>query len=187
MPSGRLSLLDVHVDVGVCLQARPLGAIALGVGHGDAEREVFILHAMQIGEETLRIIGAMCGVGALGRLMERVERIMGEIALRAARGFADEPHRFQFREKIGRGLADMRHAVDGLAGRALPGGHQQTVFGRMSEVIGDADGVDAGSEQRLVGDARNRCSVNEHARPIGAQRLAIIGGGHQHGSLSLVL
>ena len=57
-------LLDVHVDVGIGLLARALGAVALGVGHGDAERQVLVLDLMQVGEEALVIVGAAVVVGS---------------------------------------------------------------------------------------------------------------------------
>ncbi len=147
------ALFHVHVDVRVVLLARMFGAVALGVGHGDAEREVLVLHAMQIAEEALVIVGAVRVVAAFRRLQDPVQRVMREIALRAARFLADEPHRLELVEKIGRALVDMQHAVDGLARRTLPRQHQRLVLGAMREIIGDADAGNARREQRLVGDA----------------------------------
>ena len=48
------ALLDVDVDVRVRLLSRALGAVALGVRHGDAERQVPVLHVVQVVQETLR-------------------------------------------------------------------------------------------------------------------------------------
>ena len=174
-------LLHVHVDVGVCLLARVFRAVAFRVGHGDAECQVLVLHAVQIGEEALVIIRAERVIAAFRRLKNAVQRVMREITLRAAAFLADEPHRLELIEKIGRALVDMQHAVDDLAGRALPRHHQRLVLRLVREIVGDADAGNAGRQQRLVGDAVDASAIDEDARRVAAQRLAVIGGIHEHG------
>ena len=78
----RSALDDAHVSLGHLLLVRALGAVALGVGHRDAERQVLILDLMQVGDETLMIVGALVGIDAVRRLPNRIERIVREIALR---------------------------------------------------------------------------------------------------------
>ena len=92
-------------------------------------------------------------VAAFRRLKNAVQRVMREIALRAAAFLADEPHRLELVEQIGRALVDMQHAVDDLARRALPRRHQRLVLRLVREIVGDADAGNAGRQQRLVGDA----------------------------------
>ena len=75
---------DAHIGVGHGLFVRPLRAVALGVGHGDAERQVGVLHLMQVGEEARAVAGALIGVDAMRRLPDGVEGVVGEVALRAA-------------------------------------------------------------------------------------------------------
>jgi hypothetical protein len=55
------------------------------------------------------------------------------------------------------------------------------VLGLVGEIIGDADAGNARREQGLVGDTADPAAINEDARLIAAQRLAIIGGVHEHG------
>ena len=78
---------------------------------------------------------------------------MGEIALGAAAVPADEPHRLELGEQVGGRLVDMQHAIDRRARRALARGHQRGMCRVEREVVGDADGVDAGRQQRLIGHA----------------------------------
>jgi len=175
------ALLDVHIDVAVLLLAGPERAVALRVCHGDAEREVLALDLMEIVQKALAVVRCIRIVGATGRLINAVQRIVREIALRAARRLADEAHGFEFGEKIGGVLADMNHAIDGLARCRLRRRHQLSMRLDMREVVGDADARDARREQRLVGDAVDLPSFDEDARAICPQRFPIIGGVHQHG------
>jgi hypothetical protein len=127
------------------------------------------------------ILAATGVVAAFRRLQDSVQRIMREIALRTAAFLADESHRLELVEEIHRALVDMLHAVDNFARRRLPRGHQRLVLWAMREIVGNADAGNAGREQRLVGDALDFAPVDEDPRRIAAQRLAVIGGIHQHG------
>jgi hypothetical protein len=113
------ALLDVHVYVGVGLLAGALRAITLDIRHRDTECQVAILHVVQIGEETLMVVGAMIAVDALGRLEDAIERIVGEISLRTARHFAHQSDRLELIEEVSRGFVYVEHAVDSLSARAL--------------------------------------------------------------------
>ncbi len=174
-------LLDMHISIAVGLKAGAFRAVALGIRHGDAKGEVLVLHLVQIGQKPLRIIRAVVGVQSVGRLINPVQRVMGKIALGAAGDLADQPHRIELFQQIIRALVDMQHAVDDLARRALQRQHQGLMFRRMGEIIGHAHRIDTGKQQRLIRHAFHARTIDEHARGIAAQRLAVIGGGHQHG------
>ena len=66
--------VDVAVDVG--LLVRPLAAVALGVGHGDAERQVLVLEVVQVGGEALAVVAC--------RVVVDPRRRPGAIALNAS-------------------------------------------------------------------------------------------------------
>ena len=117
------ALRHMHVDVGIDLLTRPLRTIAFGVGHRDAERQIFVLHAVEVIQETRVIVGAMRIVGAPGRLENTVQRIMRQITLGAAGLAAHEPHSLELAQEIVRRFVDVQHAVDGLAARALSRRH----------------------------------------------------------------
>ncbi len=113
----RLDDVDVAVDVG--LLVRPLAAVALGVGHGDADAEVLVLEVVQVGGEALAVARALVGVDPRGRLGQGAERVVGEVALRAAGLLAEDAHRLELVEQVGAALVDVQHPVDGLAARRL--------------------------------------------------------------------
>jgi hypothetical protein len=176
------ALGDMDVGVGILLLARPLGAVALGVRHGDPEREILVLDPLQIRQEPLMIIGAVRGIGRLRRLEAGIERIVVEIALRAAAAAAQQPHRLELVEQVGRACVDRQHARH-RAAAASARFQQRRVVGIPGKIIAHTDRGDAGGEPRVVGDAFDRMPVDEHPRRIAAQRPAIIGGRHEHGSL----
>jgi hypothetical protein len=118
----------------------------------------------------------------LRRLEQAVERVVSQIALRAADGLADQADCLELEQQVLRGFVDMEHAVHRLARRALPRRHDRHVLRSEREVVGDADAGDARSEQRLVGDAFHRVSVHEDPRPVGAKGFPEVGTRHQHGA-----
>jgi hypothetical protein len=132
---------------------------------------------VHIGEKALVVLGAVRGIGSPRRLEERVEGIVREIALGAAAMFAQEADRLELVEQVGARLADMHHAIDGLAARPLARQHQDPVLGGKSEIIGEPDRGDAGGKRRRVDHRFDRLSVDEDARLVATQRLAIFGGG----------
>ncbi len=58
----------------------------------------------------------------------------------------------------------MQEAVHLRASRVLGCARECSVFRLQCVVVGDADGVDAGREFRIVGDALHRAAVDEHPR-----------------------
>jgi hypothetical protein len=176
----RTALLDVHVDVRIDLLAGSLRAVALRIRHRYAERKVAVLNVVEIAEKALAVVGAVTIIGQLGRLEEAVQRVVRQVALRAARRPADRTYCLQLVEQVGRILVDVQHAVDGLARRALSRRHDRHVFPPVSEVVGHADTGHAGVEERFVRHALDGVAVHEHPRLVGAQRIAIVGGCHQH-------
>jgi len=103
----RPPLLDVQVDVRVDLLARPLGAVALRVGHRDAQRKVAVLNVVEIAEKALAVVGAMMIVGQLGGLEQTVQRVVRQITLRAAGRPADQTYCLQLVEQVRRILVDV--------------------------------------------------------------------------------
>jgi len=176
--------VDVGVDVG--LLVRPLAAVALGVGHRDADREVAVLGVVEPRREALGIARAVVGVDARGRLHDRTERVVREVALAATGLLAEHADRLELVEQVAARAVDVDHAVHGLAARRLLGEHDRRKLFAQREVVADADGVDAGRELRRVGNALDALAVDEHARREAAQRLAILAGAHQHRSLPKV-
>ena len=176
-------LLDVDIGVAVFLLAGALRAVALGVRHGDAERQVAILRVVHIGEEALVIVGPVHVVGEPCRLEDAAESVMGEVALGASGYLAGEPHRFEFGEKVGGIPVDVHHAVHDPAGSMLARGHHLGVLGDVGEVVGDADGIDARPEDGRIRHAFDALAFDKDTRLVGAKRLAIVGGGHQHGAI----
>ena len=126
------------------------------------------------------ILGAVGSVGARGRLIEPVQRVMREIALGAAALAAQQAHGFELRKQIVARSVDMQHPVHDAPGGVLPRRHQRGGLGGEGGVVGEPDRGDPGCEQRLVGDALHRSPVHEHARPEAAERFPVIRGGHQH-------
>jgi hypothetical protein len=129
------------------LLAGTLGSVAFGVGHRDAEREILILDFVKIREEALAVVGAVTIVRQPRRLIDAVQGIVREIALSASRRLADQAHGLELEEQVLRGLVDVQHPVDGLAGRALPCRHDRHVLLAKSEIVGHPHAGDAGREQ----------------------------------------
>ena len=118
---------DMHVRIAHGLGMGAERAVALAVGHGDAEGEVLRLHAVEVRDEAL-MQGASCLlIDAPGRLMDRVEPVLSQIALGAAGVLADEAHRLQLVELIGGRAIDVEEAVDLGAGAFL---HRRTIVCR---------------------------------------------------------
>jgi hypothetical protein len=77
----------------------------------------------------------------------------------------------------------VQHAVDRLAARALHCQHQWRKLFAMGEVVGHAEGVDAGPQGGRVGDAGDAFTVDEDARLVTAQGFRVFGGSHWHGRI----
>ena len=170
----------MHVDIRVDLTARPHGAVALGVGHGNAEREVFVLHAVEVGEQPLVIVGAVPIIGTPGRLEQSIERVVREIALRAAGLATHQAHRFQLVQQVGARLVDVRKRFTVLPVVPWRAVISSAVLIPAGEVVGDPDRREARRECRLVRHAVDRSAIDEHARSVAPKRLPVVCGGHQH-------
>ena len=153
----------MHIGVGVGLLVRLFLPLTFGVGHGDGVVLAGSLGLDHKRAKALKILGAKLGIAALGRLIEAVEGIVHQIALRTAAFPAHQPHRFKLAQQVVRGAVDLCHAVHGAPGFFFDGQHQRRQFGIGGHVVGHADGVDARQQRRLVGDAVDASPVDEHA------------------------
>ena len=126
-------------------------------------------------------------IGALRGLVRRVQRVMREVALGATGFPAEQAHRVGLGQQVIRAAIHMQHAVGDTAGALLRRHHALLVFRPQGEVIGDAQRVEAGRQERLIGHALHLLAIDEDARRKGAERVALGFGGDQHGSVSSVL
>jgi hypothetical protein len=111
--SRRLAIDDVHVGVGIGLLMGTQRAVALGVGHRDAERQIPLLHVGEVGREACPMFVAAAGVVDPGAdLMDRVQRVVRQVALRAAGLLAQDAHCFQLVQQIAGRFVDVQHAID---------------------------------------------------------------------------
>ena len=178
----RVALHHVHVGVGVGLLVRAPAAVALGVGHRHAQRQVLVLHAVQVGEEALGVLArALRVVDARRHLADGVERVVRQVALRAARLLAHEPHGLELVQQVARARVDVHHAVHALAAGVLHRRHERRGLRLERVVVGERDGVDARLQLRIVGHRLDAAAVDEHARRQPPQRLAVVIAGHQGG------
>jgi hypothetical protein len=161
---------------------RLLAAVTLGIGHRDAEREVLVLHPCQVGGEAGAMLGGASGiVDARADLGQPVQRVVGQVALRAAGLLAQQAHRLEFVEQVAGRLVDVQHAVDHLAAAGLGGECHGCELRVAREVIGVGQRVDAGCERGLVGDRLDAAAIDVDGRPQTTQRFAVIGAAHQRG------
>jgi hypothetical protein len=155
-------------------------AVALGVGHRDAERQVFVLHVAQVLGEARAVLGAAeCVVQARTGLAEGVERVVRQVALRAAGLLAQHTHRLELVEQVAGGFVDVQHARHAAAAAGLERRHQRRQRGVAREVVADAERGDAGLQRGLVGHRFDAAAIDVDQRPQAAQRLAVVGGGHR--------
>jgi len=127
---------------------------------------------------------AMHRIGKPGALVQRVQRIMRQIALRAAGFTADQAHGFQLGQQIIPAAIHMQHAIGQAPAAFLRRRHQPGVFSAMCEIIGHANGIDAGREQGLIRHTRHLAAIDENARLQRPERFPVISGSHQHGRAS---
>ena len=112
--------------------------------------------------------------------MQRIQRVMRQIALRAAGFTANQAHRFKLRQQIIAAVIHMQHAIDEPPAAFLRGRHQPGIFGAMREIIGYTNGIDAWRQQGLIRDTRHLTAIHENARLQRPERFPIISGSHQH-------
>ncbi len=178
----RIALDHMQVAVGVGLFVRPAAAVALGIGHGDAQGQVLVLHAVQVVQEARGVLLGAAGVVDAGRdLADRVERVVREVALGAAGLLADQAHRLQLVEQVAGAGVDVGQPVHPLAAGVLHRRHQRRKPLLQRVVVGQGNGIDAGRQRRLVGHAVDLAAVDEYIRAISPQRFAKLRARHQRG------
>ena len=107
---------------------------------------------------------AMHRIGKLGALMQRIQRIMRQIALRAAGFTANQAHGFQLGQQIITAVIHMQHAIDVPPAALLRGCHQPGIFCALREIIGHTNGIDAGRQQGFIRHTRHLAAIDENAR-----------------------
>ena len=161
---------DMQVAVDVRLLVRAPAAVALGVGHGDAQRQVLVLHAVQVIEKAGGVLGGAARVvDTGGHLADGVECVVRQVTLGAAGFLANQPHRFKLVQQVTAAGVDVRQPVDALAAGVLHGGHEGRVLFFQRVVVGQRNRIDAGAEAALVGHAVHRPAVQENARLVASQ------------------
>ena len=68
----------------------------------------------------------------------RVQRVVREVALRAAGLLAQQAHRFELVQQVAGGLVDVQHAVH-VRPLVPSAQHQRRELGHVGVVVGDAD------------------------------------------------
>ena len=90
----------MHVAISHLLIPGSLTPITFTVGHGNTKGQIFILNAVQVGQEAFMLLSP----GVLGHLpsglIDGIERIVGQVALCATTLAADQSHRLQLREQV---------------------------------------------------------------------------------------
>jgi hypothetical protein len=108
----RVAFYDVQIGVRVGLLMGAPAPITLGVGHGHAQRQVFVLYAVQVVQEAGRVFGGAARVVDAGAdLADGVQRVVREVALRAAGLLADQAHGFELVEQVAAAHVDVRQPV----------------------------------------------------------------------------
>ena len=158
----------------------PTGAVALAVGHGDAEGEVLRLHPMEVGEEALVQGAAGFLVDPPGRLVDGVEAVLGQIALGAAGVLTDETHRLQLVELVGGRAIDVEEAVDLGAGALLHRRHDVPVALVSRKIVHQSQRCDSGPEAGLVCDRGDLIAIDIDPGREPPERLPVLLAGHQH-------
>jgi hypothetical protein len=159
----------VHVGIGVVLLMGTQAAIALGIGHGDADRQVFVLHALEVGAQARVVFTAYRVIEAVRQLPRGVQAVHRQVTHRTAGFLAGEAREFELGEQVVAVAIQGDEAID-LPGARGVGRECDGGVGRVERVvIGHADGVDAGREARLVGHRSDGVAIDEHARLVAAQ------------------
>jgi len=115
-------------------------------------------------------------------LRDAVERIVAQVALRAAGFLAQHPHHFELVEQVARRLVHLQHAIDNTVAARLRGQRQAFHLRPQSEVVGEGQRVHAGAQRRLVGHALHPPAVHIDDGVQAAKRFAIRLAGHQRGA-----
>jgi hypothetical protein len=107
----------------------------------------------QVGGEAGTILCAAFGlVDARADLGQPVQRVVCQVALRAAGLLAQQTHGLELVEQVACRVVDMQHAVDHMAAAGLGGQCDGCELRVAREVIGVGQCVDTGCERGFVGD-----------------------------------
>ena len=173
---------DVDVGVRVRLLVRLPAAVALGVGHGDAQGQVLVLDMGQVGVKAGTVLRAAFRVVDPGHgLGDAVERVVRQVALGATRFLAQHPHRLQLVQQVSGRFVHMEHAADHAVAARL--GRQGDGFqlGPQRVVVRECERIDARLKGGLVGNAGNFAAIDIDRGPIAAQRFPVGLARHQVG------
>jgi hypothetical protein len=96
---------DMHVGIRIGLGVRPLGAVALGIGHGDADGEVGVADVFVVGLGAGEVLGAVFGVDRRRALQDAGHGVARQIALGAAGVAADQADRLELLQQHRRSYA----------------------------------------------------------------------------------
>ncbi len=173
----------MHVGIRIGLGVRAFRAVALGIGHGDADGEVGGADVLVISPGPGEVLGAVLGVDRGGALQDAGHGVAGQVTLGAAGVAADQAHGLELLQQLVAAMRHMQHAVVILAAVARGHAHQHGGVLAQGEVVTQADGIDAGQQRRLVGHAVHRAAIDIDLRLQAAQGFAVVGGSHQHGFL----
>jgi hypothetical protein len=158
-----LTLDNVQVGVGVRLLVGSLRAVALGVGHGDSQRQVARLHLFEVSREARPMFAAAARIVDAGAdLMDRVQRVVRQIALRAAGLLTQDAHRLELVQQVAGRFVDVQHAIDGPAAAACTAVISGDFPGIEREIVGDCQGVD--SRLQRAGHRRPRFDQPDRRR-----------------------
>ena len=143
-------LRDMHVAVNILLIARALAAIPFAIGHGDSKGQVLVLNPMQVGKKTFVVLPGSILRHLPSRLINGIERIVGQIALSTATLSAQQPHRFELGQQVLAVTVNVQHSIHSLTRGSLVSQHQSTVLGLLGKIVGHADRTDTGLQSGLI-------------------------------------
>ena len=179
--AARLLADDVHIGVRIVLLVRAQAAIALRVGHGDADGQIAVLYVFEIGTQARVVFAAVGLVETMGELPGGVQTVHAQVTHGAAGFLADQPRVFELGQQILAAAIERQEAVDLSFARSVRRERERRMRRIQRVIVGHTDGVDAGREARLVGDAGDKRAIDVHPRRVAAQGFAILSAGHQHG------
>jgi hypothetical protein len=91
---------DVHVGIGVGLRVRAPRPIAFPIRHGDANRQVLVAGALDVGGGAGAVIGVQRCIHLAGGRHHCRERVARQIPLSASGFLAQQPYGFELVEQI---------------------------------------------------------------------------------------
>ena len=165
----------------VTLFERPLAAVALGVGHAGGDQHVAALRFLEESQIALVVTGAVLFIDVPGDRVQHAERVQAGAALEAGAGeLAQAPLHAVFHHQV---LGRLRHVQKAVHGgvdqRRMGGGQFRVVDG---QVVGGAQGVDAGPDHRVVGGLVDQFAEQKQAgaATFKAGDVVVTGADHRH-------